>query len=103
MSDDFVRQTGADADKKLDAEKLVVNGVEVYRMRSTTGPMAVRIDQVDANTLYIGEALPGADPSAAVWRVRKFLTSGSVSSMLYANGTSAFTNVWDNRTGLSYS
>jgi hypothetical protein len=103
MSDDFVRQNSADQDKKLDAEKLQVGGLDVYRLRTTSGPMSVKLDQVDANTLYIGEALPGTAGSEAAWRIRKFLTAGSVSSMLYANGDSAFSNIWDNRAGLTYS
>ena len=103
MSDGFVRQNSADQDKKLDAEKLQIGGLDVYRLRTTPGPMTVKIDQVDANTLYIGEALPGTSEASAAWRIRKFLTVGSVSSMLYANGTSAFTNVWNSRAGLSYS
>jgi hypothetical protein len=102
MSDDFLRTGSVDVNKKIDAEKLTLNGLDIYRLRTTSGPMSVKLDQVDANTLYIGEALPGTLGSAAAWRIRKFLTAGSVSSMLYANGESSFTNIWDNRTGLSY-
>lgn len=103
MSDDFVRQNSADQDKKLDAEKLRVNGLDVYRLRTTSGPMAVRLDQADAATLYVGEALPGASPADPVWRIRKLLTTGAETAILYANGDSAFTNIWDNRASFTYS
>lgn len=64
---------------------------------------SVKLDQADANTLYIGEAQISSDSSAAVWRVRKLATSGTVTSMLWADGNQLFDNVWDNRTSLTYS
>lgn len=102
MSNGFVRSGSVDVNKRIDAEKLSIDGIEIFRLRTASGPMAVRLDQADANTLYIGEALPGTAESAPAWRIRKFLTVGSGSSMLYANGDSAFTNVWANRASLNY-
>lgn len=102
MSDGFVRTGSVDVNKKIDAETLTVGGVEVQRLRTSAAPMAVRLDQVDANTLYVGEALPGTAGSAAAWRIKKILTAGTETSILYADGNTAFDNVWNNRVGLSY-
>lgn len=102
MSDSFVRTGTVDVNKRIDAEALQVGGIDVFRLRTTSGPMAVRLDQADANTLYVGEALPGTTDASAAWRVRKVLTVGTVTSILYANGESSFINIWDNRAGLNY-
>lgn len=63
---------------------------------------AVRLDQVDADTLYIGEAAIGSSEANPVWRIRKFITAGTVSSIYWADGNLAFDNIWDNRTSLTY-
>ena len=63
---------------------------------------AVRLDQVDANTLYIGEAPIGSAEANPVWRIRKFLVSGTVSSIYWADGNQQFDNIWDNRASLTY-
>ena len=62
-----------------------------------------RYEEVDATTTYLGEAAPGSSESAAVWRIKKLVTAGSLSSVLYANGTNNFNNAWTDRATLSYS
>lgn len=63
---------------------------------------AVRLDQVDSTTTYVGEAPIGSLDTEPRWRVRKLLTSGSVLSILWADGNQQFDNVWDNRASLTY-
>lgn len=64
---------------------------------------AIEIDPVTtAGTTYYGFAAPGTATSSASWRVlRKVVTAGA-SSYDWADGDSAYDNVWDNRAGLSY-
>lgn len=53
---------------------------------------------------YIGEAEPGSATSAAVWRIRKLVYSGTqLTEILWADGNTKFDNIWDNRASLSYS
>lgn len=60
------------------------------------------VDQnADGNT-YFGEALSGTATSAAAWRIQRMSVSGTANTFKYANGSTAFANVWDNRTSLSY-
>ena len=59
-------------------------------------------DNADGNT-YFGEAVPGTATSAAGWQILRMNVSGTVTSFKYANGDSGYTNVWDNRTSLTYS
>ena len=63
---------------------------------------SVLLDQSDANTLYIGEAQIASSSSSAVWQIRKLVTSGTVTSMLWADGNQLFDNVWDDRLSLTY-
>lgn len=67
---------------------------------------STRYDQdADPPTLaYLGKAYPGASTASAVWQVQKLVygTDGDV-TITWADGNSAFDNVWDDRASLSYS
>lgn len=60
------------------------------------------VDEADASTTYIGEAMPNADPTAAVWRITLVDTSTNPTTIQFADGDSNFDNVWDDRAALSY-
>jgi hypothetical protein len=83
--------------------------VTVSSLPATPAPTAYATEfDYDAasppNLVYFGIAVPGTATSAAGWQIRKFTTSGSnPTSMLWAGGSGAFTNIWDNRAGLTYS
>lgn len=80
------------------------------QMESGQGPSGVygsseysiRIDQVDANTIYRGEAAPGSSESMTVWRIQRITISGSSTTVLWAGGNNSFTNRWTDRLSLSY-
>lgn len=59
----------------------------------------------NGNMIYYGIAIPGTALSAAAWQIRKldYDASGNLLDVLYANGSRAFSNVWNNRVALSYS
>lgn len=63
----------------------------------------VRIEQVDANTIYRGEAEPGSSESMTVWRIQRISISGTTTTVLWAGGNKTFTNRWTDRASLSYS
>lgn len=54
-------------------------------------------------TTYIGIAAPGTLTSEAFWQIFKVVASGGNYTLTHADGDSKFDNVWDDRTGLSYS
>lgn len=60
-----------------------------------------KIDETSSAT-YIGIAAPGSATSTASWRVQQITTSGTVTSILLADGNKLFDNIWDNRAALSY-
>jgi hypothetical protein len=89
-----------------DFDVLVTEGLEYdpsgKLLRKTTDALTTRIDEVDANTTYIGRAAIGSATSSAVWRIKKIVVSGTVTSILWADGDMNFDNIWDNRTTLTY-
>ena len=84
-------------------KKLATNPAPVSVSGSITlAPTATRYDAVSSVLAYLGVAVPGTATSAAAWTIRKLdFTSGVV--ITWAGGTSAATNVWDNRASLTYS
>jgi hypothetical protein len=60
---------------------------------------------VNGNLIYYGTAVPGSATSAPAWGIKKLFYDGSGNFLrwLWAGGTPARTNVWDNRTALIYS
>ena len=62
----------------------------------------VKVDTVSASVTYVGVAAPGASAADAVWQIKKLSKTGTVLSVLWADGNVEYDNVWDNRTGLTY-
>ena len=60
------------------------------------------IDQTSTSGyIYVGQALPSTALSASTWRIQIInLTTGSTQ---WAGGVSTFVNIWNNRTGYTYS
>lgn len=59
-----------------------------------------KIDTVNTYLKYVGEAGPGALDSEAVWRIRREITQGALTTISYASP--AFDQVWDDRATLTY-
>ena len=52
---------------------------------------------------YVGRAPVGSATSASVWQIYKLeYTNNMVTAKKWADNTSAFTKVWDDRTGYTY-
>jgi len=66
-------------------------------------PYAKRVDFVDDDHFYKGEAAPGSSTAAAVWRISYNVLGpdGDVTTT-WAGGTGNFDKVWDNRLSLLY-
>lgn len=65
--------------------------------------LASRVDDIStASVTYVGEAVVGGSAASAIWRIKRIdETSGIV--ITWADGNSNFDNIWNNRTGLTYS
>jgi hypothetical protein len=63
--------------------------------------LALRYDEVDANTAYLGLSPIGSQHSASVWQIKKLDFTTGV-DIKWADGNQGFDNVWDNRASLTY-
>lgn len=61
------------------------------------------MDDVGAGVAYVGEADPGTAASSAAWRIKRVTETGDDTAVEWADGTAAFTKIWDSRAGYSYS
>ena len=79
------------------------SGEEAIEMAA---PRVVLIDEVPSSKFtYVGEAPPGTSTTASGWRIYRLdESSGGDEELikLYANDSTAFDQVWDDRTILSY-
>ena len=72
------------------------------RVHSTAYDKLVDVDNQNKYT-YIGEALPGTSKSEAKWRIKRLdETDSHDKEIIWANGSSDFSLVWDDRTTYSY-
>jgi hypothetical protein len=61
------------------------------------------LKDVNGSTTYYGYALSlGANQSAAVWKIRREVTTATVTVATYADGDGNYDNVWTNRASLTY-
>ena len=72
-------------------------------VRKITQMVKTLVDVPDASTTYIGKATHGTATNAASWQILKISEAGTLTTMVYADGNADFDNVFDDRTGLSYS
>lgn len=58
---------------------------------------------VSGSTTYFGYTLTlGANPASAVWKIRREVTTASVTVASYADGDANYDNIWNNRASLTY-
>jgi len=62
----------------------------------------VETDLSQTGFVYVGQAVPGSATSSAVWKIKRITEGVNGTSIDWANGTDASTNVWDDRLTLSY-
>lgn len=68
----------------------------------------VIIDENTTTVTYVGYAEFGVATSAAKWKIVKYTAASAtsptgVTTRQFAGGYNSYTQIWDNRTGLSYS
>lgn len=79
---------------------VTVTGTVVANPTSYT----TQYDDAGSSITYIGKALPGTATSSAGWQISQLNEASTPDFTLkYADGTAAFTKVWDSRASYSYS
>jgi len=65
-------------------------------------PYAKRLDTVNDQISYRGEAEPGSAETDPVWRISRITIVDDDITENWANGTAAFTSAWTQRASLEY-
>jgi len=86
----------------LDVEAKRVQVVDAFGGAVTDGNYTQMIDVVDSGLTYIGLAQIGTATSESTWQIKKIVTSGTVTSITWAESTDEFTNEWDERASYDY-
>jgi hypothetical protein len=68
----------------------------------TAKRLTIRLDEVSETLFYVGKASIGSIDSNSTWQIVRYTTTGSVLKSEYANGSEAFSEVWNDRTTLIY-
>lgn len=66
--------------------------------------MAIEYDASN-NPIYVGEVLPGIGKASRGWRIKRITydVSNNATDVRWANGTTEFSKVWNDRVTYSYS
>lgn len=65
-------------------------------------PFAKRVDTVDDETIYKGEAAPGSAEADPVWRISRISLIAEDITEQWANGSAEFISAWTERASLDY-
>lgn len=89
-----------------DEQQLYIGTTNGWEGIEMAAPRIVLIDEVPASKFtYVGEAPPGTATTVSGWRIFRLDESSSGDEeliKLYANDSTAFDQVWDDRVSLSY-
>jgi len=65
-------------------------------------PYALRVDDANSGTVFVGESdIPGTT-SAANWRIKRIVDNNGTVDIKWAGSASNFDQIWDNRGTLGY-
>jgi len=77
--------------------------VTVVAGGSTTIDYATKIDDTSTtDVIYIGNAAIGSSGASGVWQIKRLDTSSLALDKTWAGGSDSFTNIWNDRVGLTY-
>jgi hypothetical protein len=71
-------------------------------LETTSGQFKQLVDEV-GSIMYIGKSPAGTALGAASWSIKRITFGTGTINTEWAGGTTAFTQVWNNRASLSYS
>ena len=94
--DEFYRFNTVDADKKIGA--VLREGHFFFQVLQESSPYEVKTDVVSSTLMYVGYATVGLGTDESGWQIfRMQETSSGSLTKTYANRTSDFDKVWDDR------
>jgi len=66
-------------------------------------PVLILVIDAASSTTYFGKATPGTSTASGTWQIQRMTDVAGILSFEWADGNKNFDNIWDNRTGTSYS
>lgn len=78
-------------------------GLQVIAVTSSNVYYITKIDTSTPNLTYIGKAEISTLDSEPAWQIRLIDETTPITTILYADGTDGFINVWDDRLTYTYS
>lgn len=99
-SETFYRFNSVDADKKISATKRGEHFL--WNITQEATPYDQIVDSPDATTDFIGKAVVGTKEDEPKWQIVKVSVIGTQTVKRYANGSTAFDKVWDERANYLY-
>lgn len=95
MSDQFIRQSNADLQKRLDTELLQVQGLEVHRQRVIVAPSAFTYRVEDSGAeLLVGVAVAETADAVENWSIKRVLMTSAGPQVSWPNGSPDFKFAW---------
>jgi len=88
----------------INKKKFVVTDLqEIFaEFQASNEPMYSRLIDVDGDTTYIGEALPGTALSSSTWRIKRIVNDNGDTTIMWAEGSADFGFVWNDRLTYTY-
>ncbi len=79
------------------------DGNVIFISPSDYNTQAIENDS-EGKAIFIGLATPGSAKSAAAWQIKKITYDGNsaATDIQFANSSTAFNQIWDDRSGLSF-
>lgn len=59
-------------------------------------------DYTYSGRTYVGKAPAGSAENVAAWQIKLIDETGNYTKILYSDGVTAFSGIWDNRSGYTY-
>jgi len=106
MTSNLINTSNLGSESQEIVDALLYLGTLGYNFPVSSGASIAQakvIDSTNANNVYVGLAVVGSSQAGAVWQIQKIVTAGTIITILYANGNAGYTNIWNNRAGLTYS
>jgi hypothetical protein len=94
--------SGASGAATSDNQVTIIAQLEEIIAALDKGVLTVRLDEVNDNLFYVGKAAVGTLDSDSAWQIARFTTTGVVLKGEYANGSTAFDQVWNDRLTINY-
>ena len=79
---------------------------EIIQTTTQSPKLVTLIDEAQTtptNITYVGKAKLGTATSDAGWQILRIERSSTITAIQYANGSTRYNQVWDDRASLSYS